>query len=281
MKVFLLLVLFGASSVAEDVTAPAEPAQVRLELLVIRLPAKRALALQADLREPSRAKRAQETLLALVEKDQAELVDWPIMRTISGNRTVADNISEIRYPIEFAQPRVIEHPLPPDAVVTAESKAPDRVEIDRETAKPRGTPKSPGLLAGIPTTFETRNAGITFEAEPIISADGKTVTLRLAPQHVTFSGFRRSTVEAPGQYRVAVDQPEFQTQKVSTNITVKSGQPHLLSFKKLSDPKDTVEIFMLTATVERIGGSEVSAPGTTKSAIKDGRSEEQPLHEKK
>ena len=99
---------------------------------------------------------------------------------------------------------------------------------------------------------------------------GKTISIHLAPQHVAFTGFRRTTVEAPGQYRVAVDQPEFQTQRVVTKITVKSGEPHLLSFKKLTEPKDTVEIFLLTATIEEIDVEEASAPELPKSPGKDG-----------
>ena len=272
MKAFLLLFLMLGSSLAQEANdAPGRVLQLRLELLLVRLPAKRALALQADLREPTRAQRGQQALLDLIEKDQAELVDWPIVRTSSGIGALAANVSEVRYPTQFAQPRIIEDPVSPDVAVTPEPKAPERSEIDAENAQNKGTKKTAGLLAGVPATFETRDAGVTFEVHAVISDGGKTVSMQLAPRHVDFKGFRRTTVEAPGQYRVAVDQPEFQTQQVSTNITVKSGEPHLLSFKKLSEPKDTVEIFMLTATVEKIDVAEVSAPVSPKSPGKDGR----------
>jgi len=278
MKVFLLSLLLVAASFAQDAIDVARPVrrQVRLELLVVRLPEGRALSLQADLRDPKRAKRGQQALLDLIEKNQAELIDWPVVRTVSGNRVVAENISEIRYPIEFAQPRVIEDPVSPDAVITVRPQAPELSEIKTEATKAKSSTGSPALVAGIPTTFETRNAGVTLEVEPIISEDGKTVIMQLAPQHVTLKGFHRTTVEASGQYRVSVDQPEFQTQKISTNIITKSGDPYLLSFKKLLDPKNTVEIFMLTATVEAIADADDLPSATGKPATKDDGGKTQP-----
>jgi hypothetical protein len=270
MKVFLLFLLLVTSSVAQDAIEAAQPArQVRLELLVVRLPEQRAITLQADLRDPKRAKRGQQALLDLIEKNQAELVDWPLVRTLGSNRAVSENISEIRYPIEFAQPRVIENPVSPDAVITLRPQAPELSEIKTEAAKTTTSTGFPALVAGLPTTFETRNAGVTLEVEPIISDDGKTVTMQLAPQHVAFKGFHRTIVEASGQYRVSVDQPQFQTQKVSTNIVTKSGEPCLLSFKKLVDPKGIVEIFMLTATVETIAAGDAPSSTTDKPAAPD------------
>ena len=161
MKVFFMFLGFVASSVAQGVTSKeGPPRQVRIEMLVIQLPTKRALALQADLREPHRAKRGQQALLDLLEKDQAELIDWPIVWISSSNRAVAENISEIRYPSEFDPPRVIANPVSPDVAITLESKAPERSEITVENAKAKSSTNSPALLAGIPTTFETRNAGV-------------------------------------------------------------------------------------------------------------------------
>jgi hypothetical protein len=263
MKALILSLLLVASALGQlpSDTAPA-PHQVRLELLIVRLPQQRAMALQADLRDPSRAKRAQQVLLELVEKNEAELVDWPIVRTVSGNRAVAENVSEIRFPIEFAPPRVVENPVSPKIETVKTPTAPELAEIQAQSAKEKAAarPGTPALIAGIPSTFETRNAGVTFEVEPVVQDDGKTIAMQLAPQHVFLKGFRPATVEAPGKYRATVEQPEFHTQKVSANIVTKSGEPYLLSFKKLTDPKNTVEIFLLTATIESIEAPPANDP---------------------
>lgn len=277
MKLFTFLFLATSALAQQGTETAPHVRQIRIELLVVQLPERRAITLQRDLRDPARVKRGQQALLDLIDKGEAQLVDWPIVRTLAGNRVVAENISEIRYPIEFAQPRVIENPVSPDATITQNPIAPDAAAVSAEISKPKGSAKEPPkLLAGIPTTFETRNAGVTLEIEPVISDDGKTVSMQLAPQHVMFNGNRRTTVEAPGQYSVSVDQPMFHTQKVSTNVVVKSGEPYLFGFQKLPTPERTVEIWMLTATVETTPLGEAPSAATDKASDLDSEGQKKP-----
>jgi len=66
------------------------------------------------------------------------------LNTKSGQRAVTESIDEVRYATEFAQPA---------------------------TAKDLPTP----------TAWETRNAGDTFEFEPVVSPDQKICDLNLVP----------------------------------------------------------------------------------------------------
>lgn len=78
--------------------------QVRLELLVARIPEAKAIEMQPTLRDPARCGAALEKILVMIGRKEAELVDWPVITTKSGQRAVAENVREIRYVTEYAAP---------------------------------------------------------------------------------------------------------------------------------------------------------------------------------
>jgi len=234
--------------------------QVRLELLVVRLPEARAIELQPLLRDPEKCGAAQEKILAMIGKKEAELVDWPVVTTHSGQRAVTENVHEQRYAIEFAPPAVRLSKIDNGPVVVADPNAPD--DQPKAPAKPDG-PIELRILGVGPSAFEKRDVGVTFEAEPTVSEDGATVEVQLAPSHTTLLGWRKVTVENGPNEKVVVEQPDFQHLKTTTNITLRSGRPMLLGLHKLQDQPAKIEVFIVTATVLKDAGAGDRKPNPT------------------
>jgi Flp pilus assembly secretin CpaC len=247
MKPSLLLIAVLASGLRTLTAAEPEIRLIRTECLIVRIPTKKAIALQPRFQDPAQVSNAHQEVLTMMQNGQAKLVDWPIVTTRSGNRAVSENNQEIRYPIDFEQPEVIVNPGPREMAFTPSPTAPAESEKPKAAARTASKEK-PTILAAIPSSFETRNTGVTLELEPVISPDGKHVDVQVAPSHVTLLGYEKTKVTAE-DYSVTVDQPKFESLKTSTNLTLKSGEPHLFGFYKLKAPADIVEMVILTATV--------------------------------
>ncbi|MGK0189621.1 MAG: general secretion pathway protein D [Verrucomicrobiales bacterium] len=105
----------------------------------------------------------QTVLRALSQKKEVDLASSPSVVVRSGERASVSTVREFIYPTEFDPP-----------------------EIPQEASGGGGSfPVTPTT----PTAFETRNVGTTFEVEPVISSDGTSVELNLAPAVVEFEGF--------------------------------------------------------------------------------------------
>jgi hypothetical protein len=127
-------------------------------------------------------------VLDLVQEGRARLENLMGYTGRSGQRSIVEAVDELLYPTEFAPP-----------------------------ANAKGTP--------FPTAWEMRNVGDTLEVEPVILADGRTCDLNFVPQRVSFVGFR----DEPGSPdTLAISQPIFDTQKITTSVTVLDGQPAFL-----------------------------------------------------
>lgn len=247
---FFTAALLASAAAQQDLGLPPQdagsPPQVRIELLVARLPEARAAGLRAELSDPAKCGAAQDKLLAMIAKKEAELVDWPILTIQSAQTGQAVNVHELRYASEYGN---APFPAPQHAdgpANVAEPKAPDNAAKDQPAgAAMRGQTDS----SVAPTSFEKRDLGVTLEAEPEVSPDGMTVRLNIAASHVTLLGWTKATAESTKLGKITVEQPKFQTLKSKTNITIQSGRPVLLGFHKLQEPPKTVELFIVTATV--------------------------------
>ena len=102
-------------------------------------------------------------------------------------------------------------------------------------------------LNAVPAGFETRNVGVSLEAEPVLSADEKTISLHVNAQHTRLKGMRKVTVErGDGKATLTVEQPEFEVNRVTTSLTLKSGQRTFLGTFAAAEP-DHLELFLLKA----------------------------------
>ena len=244
---------------------PAAPEEFNLhvELLIADLPNADAFKLLQDFRNPAQAEAAYAALLEMLGNQKARLIAWPTLITKSGLRAVVENIDEIRYPIEFAGGGVAllseidsaTHPsdepapsAPADPAAAPTPPKPAKTEDKGAPAPDRGIVQ----YDPAPTTFETRNAGITLEIEPNLDVQQMTIEAQLAPQRVFFAGMDKRTVEA-GNRKVVVEQPHFITNKVSTNLMVKSGQHVLIGSFNSPDLAGWTELFIVQITARQPG----------------------------
>lgn len=149
-----------------------------------------------------------EKALASLKKSGAEFFSNPRTLTRNGRRATVEAVRELRYPTEWE---------------------PSKTELGKF----------------LPTSFETRNVGVTLEFEPRIAPDGA-MDIDLVPQVVKFRGFVDYSNRKPGTAPNTPDeierllkmplkegglwQPIFTTQKVTTSASIHSGQTVLIKF---------------------------------------------------
>ena len=204
---------------------------IRIEMQVVAIPDEIAVPLVAEMMDEKKIETAYVTIQDLLAKGTAKLIGWPLVTTRSGEKAVVEAVDEIRYATEYDAPAVS---FTPGVNATETVKIEPKVDVT--------------VFAGIPATFETRNTGVTLEVEPTLSSDAKTIALSLVPQHVRLKGYNKVAVEksATGE-KVVVEQPEFDTMKVTTSLTLRNGQRMLMGVFRVSDPAKHIEFFILKA----------------------------------
>jgi Flp pilus assembly secretin CpaC len=230
----LLAFASGAVSVwsADPATEPRTP-DIRLEMQVVAVPVSIGYTLAGEMKSKDKIEAAYTRVQELLATGTAKLIGWPILTTRSGQRAIYEDIEEIRYATEYHPPTV---GVAPDVSTNAPIKVHPTVDVT--------------TFDGVPAAFETRNAGVTLEVEPILSADGKTIDLNIVPQHVRLKGYRKATIEgAARKGKVVVEQPIFDTKKVTTSFSMRNGQRVLLGVFPTDEPTNHLELFILKAEV--------------------------------
>lgn len=167
----------------------------------------------------------QVVIRALNQKKGVDLLSAPRVTTKSGQRAVIEIIREFRYPTEFDPPQI-----------------PQTVGATGTGIGGGGASGNVPVTPTTPTSFETRNTGVTLEVEPVVGPDGYTIDLNLVPQVVEFEGFinygspiqqsntnfitgiTTTTVVTPN----IINQPIFSTRKVTTSVSVFDGSTVML-----------------------------------------------------
>jgi hypothetical protein len=157
-----------------------------------------------------------EEILERVSKGKAKQESFTVLRARSGEKATTENISEYIYPTEyetaltfnqFSLNTAAEVPSPVPVPPAGDFAAPHKY-----IAPPR------------PSSFETRNTGLTLEVEPTMGGNAPIVDLRIAPDIVTLVDRAKW-----GQGISEAEMPIFESQRTSTASTVKLGLPHLIS----------------------------------------------------
>jgi general secretion pathway protein D len=162
----------------------------------------------------------------LEQKKGVDLLSAPRVTTKSGQRAIIEIIREFRYPIEFEPPQIPQ---------TFGNQG-GNLNFGGAGAGGGGGQGSFPVTPTTPTSFETRNTGVTLEVEPVIGPDGYTIDLQLVPQVVEFEGFinygspiQSTSTNLLGQSVVnvitpnVINQPVFSTRKVTTAVSVFDG----------------------------------------------------------
>lgn len=149
---------------------------------------------------------AWEKVHALAADKKAKLEFITSIRTKSGQRTVVEEIHEVRTTAEYNPPSLRSKEFASSLHITFAGQENEGI--------PRGQ-----TYPGHPTKIDSRNAGITAEAEPVIYPDGNTVDVNHVIQHVRYLG----PLKVPGVGAHYLPQPLFQTSKVTTSQAMTSG----------------------------------------------------------
>ena len=119
-----------------------------------------------------------------------------------------------------------------------------------------------------PSTWETRNTGVTLEVEPVVGGDA-TIDLNLIPQVVEFEGFINygSPIFAIGINSVmlgggstsqlltqnVINQPVFSTRKVTTSVSVYDGQTVVIGGLMREDVQKTEDKVPIIGDIPLVG----------------------------
>lgn len=182
----------------------------------------------------------QSVMRALSQKKGVDVNASPSVTTKSGLKAIAEVTQEFIYPTEFDPPR-----LPQGGTRIRTGPQPQMI----------ATPTTP-------TAFEMRKTGVLVEVEPVISEDGRTVELTIAPQMTVFEGFVNygSPIYVPASLSVLpitltngntgyvplsspdelitpnkILQPVFKVQKVTTAVKVYDGATVVLGGVKIDN----------------------------------------------
>src|SRR4029079_8131934 len=185
------------------------------------------------------------------QKKGIDLLSAPRVTTKSGQRAVIEIVREFRYPTQFTAPQV------PN--ITGGGSGNGTVSISVVTPT-------------TPNAFETRNTGVTLEVEPVVGPDGVTIDLNLVPQVVEFEGFvnygspilapRPSFLSGLGGLITApssvitpnvINQPIFNTRKVTTSVSVWDGQTVVLGGLMREDVQKTEDRTPIIGDIPVVG----------------------------
>lgn len=177
------------------------PRQVRIITEYFEVSQETATAIFSEERNGANDSDLRTRVLEMVKKKEARVIDSASVTTRSGQRAKMEAIEEVIYPTEYD---------PPETAASSDGKS-----------------KMGGFAPPNPTAFEMRPVGITLEVDPVIGADGFTVEVNIAPEIVYEN---EPTVLAKWKTKEAeaeVTEPVFYSLKLSTAISLITGQPHM------------------------------------------------------
>lgn len=163
----------------------------------------------------------------LAQKKGTDLMTAPSITARSGQKATIEIIREFIYPTEYEPPQI------PDRVGTfTDSGFFDPVTGIFSPPQPPSFPVTPAT----PTSFETRNTGVTLEIEPTIGENDFVIDLRFVPEIVEFEGFinygspiQTNAVDFFGDpiplvlTENRIEMPVFSSRRVNTSLTIYDG----------------------------------------------------------
>jgi hypothetical protein len=138
-----------------------------------------------------------------VKAGEGKILETSALNTRSGQRSKTESHRFLIYPSENHPPQV-----------------PEKV-----TMNGKGLPAP--LVLSSSSAVECRNVGVTTEVDAVLGADELTIDISLAPEIVSRNGYSNWPPEAGGSGDITTI-PTFHTMKVSTLVTLHSGQYAIL-----------------------------------------------------
>lgn len=157
----------------------------------------------------------------LAQKKGTDLMTAPSITARSGEKALIEIIREFIYPTEYEPPEL------PNSIGGGVSTG--------GLGLSSGGSSFP-VTPATPTSFETRNTGVTLEIEPTIGGNDFVIDLRFAPDIVEFEGFVNygSPIQSPATDFLGnpvtviitenrIEMPVFSSRRVTTALTIYDG----------------------------------------------------------
>lgn len=183
-------------------------------------------------------------LIAAIRKSEqdgtAKVLDTVSCATRSGQRCTIESIREHIYPTEYEESTM---------------KGPATLDLSGVQSKdPRFSLVQEPSTTLNPKAFEMRPVGARFELEPVLSDDGQIVDVNMAPELVRYSGkVEYGSANINNQVTPLTEQPVFISNKITTSVTLRSGQTALIGvnspLKDDGTPDQTKKVFILIQVV--------------------------------
>lgn len=165
--------------------------------------------------------QVQMIMRGLAQKKGTDLMTAPSVTARSGEKALIEIIREFIYPTEYEPPEL------PNSIGGSVNGG------------GLGLGSSSGIFPvtpATPTSFETRNTGVTLEIEPTIGGNDFVIDLRFAPDIVEFEGFVNygSPIQSPATDFLGnpttvtitenrIEMPVFSSRRVTTALTIFDG----------------------------------------------------------
>jgi hypothetical protein len=224
----------------EENEEPRPKWRVHVELHVVRLGEKKAFGLLPELRDEKKIQGAWQKLEKMIAAGEAKLEASPGGVTEDGDSIKVWEGEEVKYPIEFEQPQLMDW--------TEEQKRAVEKEGGVKVAANAG-------VSFAATTFETRNVGLEFSGVVSASRDGKWVEVESETNRVwlkqwdDFEAGRLANNE-----KILIKQPRFSSVKAQMQLRLESGERMLLSVHRVPGTKEEMELILLRVWTVREGG---------------------------
>jgi general secretion pathway protein D len=167
--------------------------------------------------------QVQMIMRGLAQKKGTDLMTAPSITARSGEKALIEIIREFIYPTEYEPPEL------PNSIGSSFTGGGGLGGLG-------GGASSFPVTPATPTSFETRNTGITLEIEPTLGGNDFVIDLRFAPEIVEFEGFVNygSPIQSPASDFLGnpttvtitenrIEMPVFSTRRVTTALTIYDG----------------------------------------------------------
>lgn len=215
---------------------------VHLQFTAVTLPLAASLPIVDDFEDPAHAPAAWEKLLASVKAGEAEIAGQLLGQALSGTELKSATQDEFPAPSRF------EDPIFPNAD--------SRKEVE-------SVPQHLASIAMRPSEFQPVKTGLSMQALPEVTPDGRFINLKITVNHDRFTRWHQVEVGVtPGGTKLTFSQPGFFKINSTMQFVLASGTRHLIGTHQLEGKPERVELFFVkawAARVERVEGAEGTA----------------------
>lgn len=187
-----------------------------------------------------------------LESGSVKQENFAILRSQPGLKSTSLSVVERIYPTEYEPPEL------PNSVGIAFTTKPEgkhsTTVVDPLKVSDLPTSISSNHLAtpATPTTYDTKNVGLSLEIDPAPSSADHIIDLRIEPRHTSFVKFDKF-----GRGLSEAFMPRFEEQSINTSLTVKVNQPSLLGTMNRPpaseiDPEAANKVWFAFVTVQSI-----------------------------